>query len=74
MNADSSISHFKMVFDDPDTSATLIVQVGKWISVAEKDPLLQAEFELPSDWTYARLEIEDAAGKGAWSNPLWYFC
>jgi len=48
-------------------------RVGKWINVTEKAPLLQAEFELPVDWTYARLEIEDAAGKRACSNPLWYF-
>ena len=30
-----------------------------------------AEFQLPPDWPYARLEIEDADGKLAWSNPLW---
>jgi hypothetical protein len=41
--------------------------------VAEKEPLLQAEFELPTDWPYARLEIEDAYGKRAWSNPLWQY-
>jgi hypothetical protein len=46
-------------------------RVGKWINVADKEPLLRAEFELPADWPYARLEIEDAAGKRAWSNPLW---
>jgi hypothetical protein len=48
-------------------------RVGKWIHVAEKEPLLQAEFELPTDWPYARLEIEDAYGKRAWSNPLWQY-
>lgn len=47
-------------------------RVGKWINVAEKEPLGHVEFELPLDWTYARLEIEDAAGKRAWSNPLWH--
>jgi hypothetical protein len=46
-------------------------RAGKWICVAEKEPLLQAEFELSTDWPYARLEIENAAGKRAWSNPLW---
>jgi hypothetical protein len=45
---------------------------GKWINVANKESLLQAEFELPPDWPYARLEIEDATGKRAWSNPLWH--
>lgn len=28
------------------------------------------EFEIPSGWTYARLEIEDENGKCAWSNSL----
>jgi hypothetical protein len=44
---------------------------GSWIQAKEKEPLLQAEFQLPTDWPYARVEIEDAAGKRAWSNPLW---
>jgi hypothetical protein len=45
---------------------------GNWIQAKEKEPLLQAEFRLPLDWPYARLEIEDAEGKHAWSNPLWF--
>ncbi|MGD9056202.1 MAG: CehA/McbA family metallohydrolase [Desulfobacterales bacterium] len=44
---------------------------GNWIKATEQEPLLRAEFELPLDWPYARLEIEDANGKQAWSNPLW---
>ncbi len=32
--------------------------------------LTEAEFELPSDWSYARLEIEDAQGRRAWTNTL----
>ena len=48
-------------------------RVGEWIHVNEKKPLLQAVFELPNNWPYARLEIEDAAGKRAWSNPLWCY-
>jgi hypothetical protein len=47
-------------------------RAGKWINGTKKNPLLKAEFELPPDWPYARLEIEDAFGKRAWSNPLWY--
>jgi hypothetical protein len=47
-------------------------RIGKWIAAPAEKPLQQAEFELPSDWPYARLEIEDAAGKQAWSNPLWH--
>ena len=44
---------------------------GSWIKAKENEPLLQAEFKLPSDWPYARLEIEDVDGTCAWSNPLW---
>ncbi len=32
--------------------------------------LTEAEFELPSDWSYVRLEIEDARGHRAWTNTL----
>jgi hypothetical protein len=32
--------------------------------------MIEVHFRLPDDWTYARLEIEDAMGKKAWSNPL----
>jgi hypothetical protein len=41
--------------------------LGKWI--ASKGNGIR-EFEIPSDWTYARLEIEDENGKRAWSNSL----
>ncbi|MHC4887220.1 MAG: CehA/McbA family metallohydrolase [Planctomycetota bacterium] len=30
----------------------------------------EAEFEVNPAWPFARLEIEDAAGKRAWTNPL----
>ena len=45
--------------------------VGNWINAGDNQPIQRAEFELPPDWPYARLEIEDAEGKRAWSNPLW---
>ena len=32
--------------------------------------LTEARFTIPPDWVYARLEIEDAQGRCAWSNPL----
>ena len=41
--------------------------LGKWI--ASKGNGIK-EFEIPSDWTYVRLEIEDENGKRAWSNSL----
>jgi hypothetical protein len=45
---------------------------GQHINALDKEPIRQAEFELPPDWHSARIEIEDAAGKKAWSNPLWH--
>jgi hypothetical protein len=62
-----------------ETSAVTYVRLigprrtGKWIHALGKEPFCRAEFELPFDWPYARLEIEDAGGKRAWSNPLWFF-
>ena len=44
---------------------------GEWVHALDRTPICRAEFEIPSDWPYARLEIEDAAGKRAWTNPLW---
>ncbi|CAB1066047.1 hypothetical protein D1BOALGB6SA_10846 [Olavius sp. associated proteobacterium Delta 1] len=46
---------------------------GQWIHALDKKPVRQTEFELPPDWHYARLEIEDAVGKRAWTNPLWQY-
>jgi hypothetical protein len=45
---------------------------GDWIKAGENKTVLQAKFKLPPEWPYARLEIEDADGKRAWSNPLWF--
>jgi hypothetical protein len=45
---------------------------GSWIKAREDAPLEQTEFQLPSDWPYARIEIEDADGKRAWSNSLMF--
>ena len=33
-------------------------------------PMTDTHFRIPEDWPFARLEIEDADGKTAWSNPL----
>jgi hypothetical protein len=41
--------------------------LGNWI-VSQGNEI--KEFEIPSNWTYARLEIEDENGKRAWSNTL----
>ncbi len=36
----------------------------------DKSEVTDGHFRIPSDWIFARVEIEDAYGKKAWSNPL----
>ena len=33
-------------------------------------PLDEAAFEIPPDWPYAYVELEDSQGRRAWTNPL----
>ncbi|HEY33200.1 MAG TPA: hypothetical protein G4O10_08870 [Dehalococcoidia bacterium] len=56
----------------PVIHARLVGHMGsnKYRGAAGGEPLTDMHFRLPDDWSYARLEIEDAAGKMAWSNPL----
>ncbi len=35
--------------------------------------LTQTTFKIPPSWPYARLEIEDAQGRCAWTNPLFIY-
>ena len=44
--------------------------MNKYRGTSNKEPMTEIHFRLPDDWPYARLEIEDADGKAAWSNPL----
>jgi len=44
--------------------------MNKYRGTADREPMTEIHFRIPDDWPYARLEIEDAAGKVAWSNPL----
>jgi hypothetical protein len=44
--------------------------LNKYRGTKNKEPMTETHFRLPDDWSYARLEIEDADGKVAWSNPL----
>jgi len=44
--------------------------MNKYRGAAGGEALTDMHFRLPDEWPYARLEIEDAAGKIAWSNPL----
>jgi hypothetical protein len=43
---------------------------GKRIGSFDGDLLSEASFEIPADWPYAYLEIEDEGGCLAWTNPL----
>lgn len=56
----------------PVQSARLVGPRYRGISRhAENGRLLtHVAFEIPADWAYAYLEIEDAQGRRAWTNPL----
>ena len=43
---------------------------GKRKAEVDKRNMTKINFAIPDDWAFARLEIEDAFGKKAWSNPL----
>jgi len=43
---------------------------GARLSASDGGPLTDVRFEVPSDWRYAYLEIEDAEGRRAWTNSL----
>lgn len=45
-------------------------ELAKWRNALGKEPMTDTHFRIPADWSYARLEIEDAFGKTAWTNPL----
>ena len=44
--------------------------MGKWKAAADNETITETHFRIPDDWAFARLEIEDANDKKAWSNPL----
>ncbi len=43
---------------------------GKWRAEVDERNMTKTNFAIPDDWAFAHLEIEDAFGKKAWSNPL----
>lgn len=45
-------------------------ELNKYRGTSDGEPMTEIHFRLPDDWPYVRLEIEDANGKVAWSNPL----
>jgi hypothetical protein len=44
--------------------------VGKWKAEVDLRNVTETHFRIPDEWSFARLEIEDAFGRKAWSNPL----
>ena len=44
--------------------------LGQRIGSFEGELIAEAAFELPPDWPWAYLELEDAQGRRAWTNPL----
>ena len=44
--------------------------LGRRYGSFDRAVLTEAEFEIPADWPYAYLEIEDQAGRLAWTNCL----
>jgi hypothetical protein len=44
--------------------------LGQRIGSFEGKLTTKASFEIPPDWAWAYLEIEDAAGRRAWTNTL----
>ncbi|NLE28670.1 MAG: hypothetical protein GX629_03250 [Phycisphaerae bacterium] len=43
---------------------------GKRLGNCENNTITHGTFEIPPNWSYARLEIEDEPGRRAWSNTL----
>lgn len=43
---------------------------NKYKGALGREPVTDIHFRIPDEWPFARLEIEDADGKTAWSNPL----
>jgi hypothetical protein len=44
--------------------------LGQRVGSFEGPMLTEADFEIPQDWAYAYLEIEDGCGRRAWTNTL----
>jgi len=57
----SPVVHTRLIGPNP---------LGKWRAEIDEREVTEAHFRIPDDWPFARLEIEDAYGKKAWSNPL----
>ncbi len=43
---------------------------GQRVTAPPDSPLTHVSFKIPRDWPYSYIEIEDAQGRRAWTNPL----
>lgn len=57
----SSVAHARLI--GPRTE-------NKYKGLSGRDEMTHTSFRIPDDWAFARLEVADAAGRAAWSNPL----
>lgn len=46
------------------------MHLGKRVGGFEGKAFSEAAFDIPPEWAYAYLEIEDAQGHRAWTNAL----
>ena len=46
------------------------VHISIAIAIAITIARTKATFEVPDDWGYAYIELEDYMGRRAWTNPL----
>jgi len=44
--------------------------LGRRFTKGDEELFTEVEFDVPSDWPFAHIEIEDARGKRAWTNTL----
>lgn len=44
--------------------------LGRRVAALDGPPLTTATFTVPDEWAHARIEIEDGAGRRAWTNAL----
>jgi len=44
--------------------------LGRRFAMRDESLFTEAEFDIPADWASVHVEIEDARGRRAWTNPL----
>ena len=59
------------VQSSPVQFARLVGPASRGVHVGSEDRLMtEVALEIPQDWPYVYLEVEDAQGRRAWTNPL----